>query len=67
MFSKIVKVVREIMSEPGGGTLSWGRCAATFALLSGVVWVTKIVLNTHALPDLTGAAEPVATPIRPSP
>jgi hypothetical protein len=50
------KIIREILSEPAGGTLSWGRCAATFALLSGVTWVTKIVLHTHALPDLTGVA-----------
>lgn len=51
------KVFREVLSEPGPeGTLSWGRVAASLSLLSAIVWITKIVLHTHALPDLMGAS-----------
>jgi hypothetical protein len=54
MFPKVVKVIREIHSEPAGGTLSWGRVAASFALLSAVVWVSRLVFLTHSLPALDG-------------
>jgi hypothetical protein len=60
---KIAAIVREILSEPGpGGTLSWGRVAATVSLLTGIVWVTKIVLHTHTLPDLMGVSGFVTAP-----
>jgi hypothetical protein len=50
------KIIREIFSEPGpNGTLSWGRVAATITLFAAITWVTRIVLLTHALPDLSGA------------
>jgi hypothetical protein len=49
------KVVREIFSEPGGGTLSWGRIASTVSLLASIVWVSHILIHTHVLPDLGGA------------
>lgn len=55
--AKVKKIIREILSEPGpNGTLSWGRCAATVSLLAGIVWVSKIVLTTHGLPDLSGVS-----------
>ena len=54
---KIKKAIREILSEPGpNGTLSWGRCAATVSLLASIVWVTRLILLNHALPDLSGAS-----------
>jgi hypothetical protein len=54
-FQGIGKTFKEIYSEPGaGGTLSWGRVASTFTLIAAVVWVTRLVLQTHALPGLEG-------------
>jgi len=55
-FEKFKKVLREIMSEPGSnGTLSWGRVMATITSLAAIVWGSKILLQTHALPpDLVG-------------
>jgi hypothetical protein len=47
------KLVKEIFSEPTG-TLSWGRIASSVALVAAVAWVTRLVLVTHALPDLSG-------------
>lgn len=55
MFAKIIKTIREIHCEPGtNGTLSWGRVASSFALVSAVVWVTRILFLTHSLPALDG-------------
>ena len=44
------------MSEPGqNGTLSWGRVMATVTTLAALVWGSKILIQTHALPtDLVG-------------
>lgn len=56
------KVVREIHSEPNGGTLSWGRCAATGAFLTVAVSVLHVVFKTHGLPALDGAAAFVIAP-----
>lgn len=55
MFSKVAKLLREIHSEPGtNGTLSWGRVASSFALVSAVVWVSRLLILTHGLPALDG-------------
>jgi hypothetical protein len=50
------KMVREIHSEPNGGTLSWGRCASTGTLIAILIYVGHIVFHSHALPDLAGAS-----------
>jgi len=56
-FAGIKHALYEILSEPGpGGTLSWGRCAASLSLLAGIFWVSKVVLRTHAIPDLGGVS-----------
>lgn len=58
-FKNIKKTLREVLSEPGNGldgALSWGRIAASVSLLSSIVWVTRIVLQTHVLPDLAGVS-----------
>lgn len=57
------KVMREIHSEPGPtGTLSWGRIAASASLIAAVVWVTKLVFQTHSLPSLDGISGFVVAP-----
>jgi hypothetical protein len=49
------KILREIHSEPGpNGTLSWGRCASSLSLVSGIIWVSHILVHTHGLPALDG-------------
>jgi hypothetical protein len=55
------KIIREILSEPTG-TLSWGRIASTTALVAAIAWVTRLVLTTHAMPDLTGISTFVVAP-----
>ena len=57
-----MKVIREIMSEPNGGTLSWGRVASTLALVAAIAWVSKIVLHTHTLPAVDGISAFVVAP-----
>jgi hypothetical protein len=55
MFSKVTKIIREVLSEPGvGGTLSWGRVAASCSLLAAIAWVSRLVFLTHSLPALDG-------------
>ena len=51
-FDGIKKMFREVHSE--NGTLSWGRVAASFSFVATVVWVSKVVFQTHAIPDLAG-------------
>jgi hypothetical protein len=59
----IKKVLREIMSEPGAnGTLSWGRVASTVSLLAAIVWVSHILIHTHALPALDGITGFIVAP-----
>ncbi len=53
-FAGIKRIVREIMSEPNGGGLSWGRVASSVALVAGIVWVSRILILTHGLPALDG-------------
>jgi hypothetical protein len=63
MFDKLKKVIREIHSEPGpNGTLSWGRIAATASLAAAIVWVSRLVFQTHALPSLEGISGFVVAP-----
>lgn len=51
----VKKIAREILSEPGSnGTLSWGRVASSVTLLASLVWITHLVVRTHALPDFSG-------------
>jgi hypothetical protein len=51
----VKKVLREVHSEPGAsGTLSWGRCASSLSLISGIIWVSHILIHTHGLPALDG-------------
>ncbi len=50
----IKRVVREIMSEPNGGTLSWGRVASSVALVAAIVWITRVLILTHSIPALDG-------------
>lgn len=57
------KVLREIHSEPGpNGTLSWGRVASSFTLLSAIIWVSHILIYTHGLPALDGITGFVLAP-----
>ena len=57
------KVVREIHSEPGpGGTLSWGRIAASASLIASIAWVTKVLIHTGTLPPLDGISGFVVAP-----
>jgi len=55
-------MVREIHSEPNGGTLSWGRCAATGAFITMAIAVLHTAFHTGAMPPLSGAAEFVTAP-----
>lgn len=57
----IKKIAKEVFSEPTG-TLSWGRIASTVSLLAAIAWVTKLVLLTHTLPDLSGITGFVSGP-----
>lgn len=51
----IKEIAVQILSEPGqAGTLSWGRCASTFALVASIAWVSHVLFKTHSIPDLTG-------------
>jgi hypothetical protein len=55
--------IRELFSEPGAnGTLSWGRVASAVALLGALVWVSKIVFQTHTLPAFDGITAFVLAP-----
>jgi hypothetical protein len=55
MLSKVTKVVRETLSEPGtNGTLSWGRVASSVFGLATLVWVSRILYMTHGLPAMDG-------------
>jgi len=58
----IPKLVREVLSEPGGGTLSWGRIASTTTLFAALAWVTHLVLKTGALPALDGISGFIIAP-----
>lgn len=48
------KFWREAFSEDDG-VASWSRIGSGVALLAVIVWVTHIVMKTHALPDFSGA------------
>ena len=61
MFTGIRKIVREVLSEPGGG-LSWGRVASAISLLASLVWISHIIIHTHAMPDLAGTTALVVGP-----
>ena len=51
------------MSEPGAnGTLSWGRVASSICLIAAIVWISHILIHTHALPALDGITGFVAAP-----
>jgi len=56
------KMVREIHSEPNGGTLSWGRCAATGAFLTMAIAILHTAFHNGSMPPLSGAAEFVTAP-----
>jgi len=58
----IRKVIREIHSEPNSGTLSWGRCAATGALVVASTAILYVVFHTHVLPSMTDAGAFVIAP-----
>ncbi len=63
MFSKVTKVVRETLSEPGtNGTLSWGRVASSVFGIAALVWVSRILYLTHSLPSLDGVTTFVLGP-----
>lgn len=62
-FDGIKKDVRETLSEPGpNGTLSWGRVASSALLIAAIVWVSSILIRTHALPALDGITAFVLSP-----
>jgi len=48
------KILREILSEPGNGTLSFGRVASGLALLFCFGWATYVLVHTHVIPPLAG-------------
>lgn len=50
----IKKILREVLSEPGNGTLSWGRIASTVTLFAALVWVSYILYHTGTVPALDG-------------
>ena len=55
MLEKIAAYIKSTFSE-ADGTGSATRFLAGGGVLSTIVWVSYIVLRTHALPDLSGAA-----------
>jgi hypothetical protein len=61
-FQGVKKVIREIHSEPNGGTLSWGRCAATGAFITMAIAILHMTFHTGSMPSLSGAAEFVTAP-----
>lgn len=60
-FSAVTKVLREVHQEPGG-SLSWGRVASSFLLISAIAWVTHLILKTGGLPPLDGLTTFVISP-----
>lgn len=57
------EVLYEIFSEPGQASqLSWGRVASGVALLGAVIWISKIVFQTHTLPAFDGITAFVLAP-----
>ena len=55
------KLIRELFSEPTG-TLSWGRVASAVSLLAAIAWVTKVLLVSHVIPELSGITTFVLAP-----
>lgn len=58
----IKRDVREIFSEPNGGTLSWGRIASTVLLLVMVYLDIHFFLKAHLLPNFGGQSELIISP-----
>jgi uncharacterized membrane protein len=55
MFAKLIAFAKSTMSEPDG-TGSASRVLAAVAIAANIIWVSYLVITTHALPDLTGSA-----------
>ncbi len=47
--------LRQLFSEESGKA-SFSRSASYLALTASIVWVTNVVMHTHAIPDLAGVA-----------
>jgi hypothetical protein len=62
MFAKAAKIIREVLSEPNGGTLSWGRIASTVCLVAAIVWVSRVAFHNWSIPSLDGIATFVLGP-----
>src|SRR5271157_663296 len=52
-FAGVRKVIREIHSEPGNGTLSWARCAATGAFIVASVAILHVVFHAHSVAGIS--------------
>jgi len=52
---------RSVFSE-SDGTGSWSRIAGCFSLAAVLAWATRVVLFTHAIPDLTNPALFISAP-----
>lgn len=55
MKEKLITFLKSTFSEPDG-TGSASRVLALVAILSNIVWVSFVVIKTHAMPDLSGSA-----------
>lgn len=53
--------LKSVFSEEGEG--SYSRCASGALVLATIVWVSHVVLKTHALPDLTGPSAFIVTSV----
>lgn len=62
MRAKFTKILREILSEPNNGGLSWGRVASSVALVASLIWITKILIFTGNLPSMDGITAYVVGP-----
>ena len=55
MKEKLIAYLKSTFSEADGSG-SASRVLALLAVLSNILWVSYLVITTHALPDLGGSA-----------
>lgn len=55
------KICREIFGD-AKGVISWGHVASSVALFAAIVWISRVLYLTHALPALDGVTGFVVAP-----
>ena len=55
MFNKLGEFLKHVFDEPNG-TWSSSRLLAGTVVVATLIWVSYLVITTHSLPDLHGAA-----------